>query len=76
SGRLFARRLYEVPARVYSLDPVTGDRRPFAIITPPDASSLDWVFRLKVAASGSAIGFSYAFRQGRVLMLSWGEPSR
>ena len=72
-GHLFARRLYEVPARVYSLDPASGARRPFATITPPDASGLDWVFRLKVAASGGTIGFSYAVRQGKVLMLSWGD---
>ncbi|HZW89843.1 MAG TPA: protein kinase, partial [Myxococcaceae bacterium] len=76
AGRLFARRLYEVPARVYSLDPASDDRRPFATVNPPDASGLDWIFRLKVAANGSAIGFSYAYRQGRVLMLSWGDTAQ
>jgi len=30
---------------------------------------------LKVAANGSAIGFSYSVRRSRVLMLSWGEQT-
>ena len=72
-GHLFVRRLYEVPARVYTLDPASGARQPFATITPPDASGFDWMFRLKVAANGSAIGFTYAYGQGTVLMLSWGD---
>jgi len=75
SGHLFARRLNEAPARVYTLDVPSGARRPFATVAAPDLSALDWIIRLKVAANGSAIGFSYSVRRSRVLMLSWGEQT-
>ncbi len=71
SGNLFVRPLHEVPARVFSLDLRTGARRPFVTIAPPDISAVDWIFRLKVAAGGGAVGFSYAVRQSKVLLLSW-----
>jgi len=44
-------------------------------VAAPDLSALDWIIRLKVAANGSAIGFSYSVRRSRVLMLSWGEQT-
>jgi dipeptidyl aminopeptidase/acylaminoacyl peptidase len=74
SGNLFARRLYEIPARVFSIDVRTGNRRPFATIAPPDATGADWMYRLKVSTNGTSIGFSYSVRQGKALLLSWGEP--
>jgi dipeptidyl aminopeptidase/acylaminoacyl peptidase len=77
SGNLFVRQLHALPARVFSFDLKTGARRPFATIAPPDATGVDWIIRLKVAANGGAIGFSYAVRQSKVLLLSWGDrPAR
>jgi hypothetical protein len=73
SGNLFARRLYEVPARVFVVDPKTGARRPFATIAPPDAAGADWIHRLKLSSTGATIGFSYSVRQSKVLMLSWAD---
>ena len=75
-GHLFARRLNEVPAHVYRIDPSSGARQPFATVGAADLNGLEWIVRLKVAANGSAIGFSYAVHQSRVLMLSWGDLAR
>jgi hypothetical protein len=42
-------------------------------VAAPDLNALDWIIRLKVAANGSAIGFSYSVRRSRAVLLSWGE---
>ena len=73
SGNLFARRLYEIPARVFVVDPKTGVRRPFATVAPPETTGADWIHRLKLSSSGATIGFSYSVRQSKVLMLSWAD---
>jgi hypothetical protein len=75
NGNLFARPLYEVPARVFSVDARTGARRPFATVAPPDVAGADWIHRLKVATDGGSIGFSYSVRQSKVLLLSWADGS-
>ncbi len=74
NGALFARRLYDVPARVFRVDLTTGARQSFATAAPPDTSGVNWIIRLKVAAASRTIGFSYPVNQSKVLLLSWGGP--
>ena len=77
NGALFARNLYDVPARVFSVDLATGARRLFATVAPPDRSGVTWILRLKVATATKTIGFSYPIFHSKVLLLSWGgSPSR
>ena len=73
NGALFARRLYDVPARVFRVDLTTGARQPIATATPLETSGVSWIVRLKVAAASRTIGFSYPVNQSKVLLLSWGD---
>jgi Tol biopolymer transport system component len=74
NGALFARRLYDIPARVFRVDLATGARQPIATAGPLDKSGVNWIIRLKVAAASRTIGFSYPVNQSKVLLLSWGGP--
>ncbi len=56
---VFAWRQNEIPARVYRIDPESGERTLWRELTPPDPTGIYRIGRLSLSADGSGYAYTY-----------------
>ncbi|HEX8814466.1 MAG TPA: WD40 repeat domain-containing serine/threonine protein kinase [Terriglobales bacterium] len=58
-GKLYAYRFGEIPAKVFTLNPSTGERKPWKELTPSDAAGIDTIRGVEITPDGRSYLYGY-----------------